>query len=153
MDVLKREGGATATNDPLDPGGRTQYGISERSNPVVWADGKVTEEEARAIYQAKYITGPGFDNIADMKLRSLLVDYGVLSGPFIAIQALQRVVGVTPDGVIGPATLAALAAHVGNVVNGMVAERVKMIGRIVVRNPSQVKYLNGWLNRCLEWLI
>ena len=46
--VIAAEGGSTATNDPADGGGRTQYGISERANPEAWADGKVTAEEARA---------------------------------------------------------------------------------------------------------
>lgn len=50
-DIIKREGGFV--NNPADAGGRTDKGISEKSNPAAWADGKVTEEEARAIYQRR----------------------------------------------------------------------------------------------------
>jgi lysozyme family protein len=150
-DIIDREG--PATNDPNDRGGRTQYGISERTNPEAWADGQVTREEAEAIYRQKYVVGPHFNRIQDPKLQSLLVDWGVTSGPAIAIMALQRVVGVEADGVIGPLTLEAVSEYpAAQLVVWMVGERVKMIGRIVSRNPSQIKYLNGWLARSLEWL-
>ena len=153
-DILIREGGATVTNDPHDAGGRTQYGISERSNPGAWADGRVTEAEARAIYQKRYIDGPGFDKIPDKQLRTQLIDYGVNSGPMVAIMKLQGILQVTVDGVIGPETLGVLATiHPEDVNNLLVAARVKMIGQIVVKRPDQLKYLVGWLNRALEFLI
>jgi len=153
-DILIREGGAVTTNDPHDAGGRTQYGISERSNPGAWADGRVTEAEARAIYQKRYIDGPGFDKIPDKQLRTQLIDYGVNSGPMVAIMKLQGILQVTVDGVIGPETLGVLATiHPEDVNNLLVAARVKMIGQIVVKRPDQLKYLVGWLNRALEFLI
>ena len=106
-DVLKREG--NATNDPDDHGKRTQYGISERANPEAWADGHVTEAEAREIYERKYVRGPRFDSIKDPQLQAQLIDFGVVSGPSIAIMKLQEAVHVTVDGVIGPETLGAIA--------------------------------------------
>ena len=48
-DIMLREGWDMMTNDPLDKGGRTQFGISEKSNPLAWTDNHVTEAEARAI--------------------------------------------------------------------------------------------------------
>ena len=158
-DILRREGGSKKTNDPKDGGGRTQYGIAERSNPKAWADGKVTEEEARAIYEQKYIIAPGFNKIPHPKLQAQLVDFGVNSGPRVAIEKLQAIVGADVDGEIGPQTLAAVETFYKDVDdparlnNLLVVERVKMIGRIVVRNPSQVKFLSGWLNRAFEFLI
>jgi len=152
-DIIEREGGATATNDPKDAGGRTQYGISERSNPDAWKDGKVTEAEARQIYLQKYVVGPGFDKIVDSQLQAQLVDYGVHSGPAIAIQKLQSAIGVAVDGKLGPATLQALEQLDPRIINNrLVAARIKMIGQIVVKVPSQLKYLNGFLNRALEFL-
>jgi lysozyme family protein len=152
--ILLAEGGSKMTDDPTDRGGRTQYGIAERSNPEAWADGRVTEEEARAIYLQKYIIKPGFHQINDDKVRHFLVDFAVNSGPGIAIQCLQRVVGSTPDGVLGPKTAErANSIEPRSLVTRLVIERVKMIGRIVSKNPSQVKYLNGWLNRILDFLV
>lgn len=150
-DILRREGGYV--NNPADKGGRTNFGIAERSHPEAWADGKVTEDEARAIYINKYVKGPGFDKVSDPHLMAQLVDFGVNSGPAMATQKLQAVLKVTADGILGDETLAALAARdpreVGNL---LVAERVKMIGRICVRDRSQIAFLNGWLSRCLEFL-
>ena len=151
-DILKREG--AATNDPLDKGGRTTFGISEKANPEAWADGKVTEEEARAIYYRKYVTGPGFDKVQDSHLQAQLIDFGVNSGPQLAIMRLQEIVGVTVDGILGVNTLAKVAETIDTRLlnNRFVASRVKMFGRIVNKNPSQLKFLSGWLNRALEFL-
>ena len=152
-DVMENEGGSQVTNDPHDGGGRTQYGISERSNPEAWADGKVTEEEARAIFTQKYVNSPGFHQVQDDALRAQLIDFGVNSGPGTAIQKLQEILHVTVDGQLGPKTLAALHLRRGDEVgNLLVAARVRMLGRIVTKNPSQLKWLNGWLDRTLQFI-
>lgn len=150
-DILKREG--PPSNHPADKGGRTAFGISERNFPDAWKDGKVTEEEARAIYDMKFVKGPGFDKVPDKRLREQLIDYGVNSGPMVAIQKLQDILKVPVDGILGPATLTALASvHPDDANSLLVVARVKMIGQIVSKNPSQVKFLNGWLNRALEFI-
>lgn len=150
-DVIRTEG--PRTEDPVDNGGRTEFGISEKANPEAWKDNKVTEPEAREIYFRKYVTGPGFDKIVDKQLQAQLVDYGVNSGPHLAIMKLQEILHVDVDGTIGPQTLAALQGITAEEVNNLlVAARIKMIGKIVSKNPSQIKFLNGWLNRALEFL-
>lgn len=155
--IIEREGGDKVTNDPTDGGGRTAYGISETSNPEAWKDGKVSEEEARAIYTLKYVAAPGFNQVKDESLKAQLVDFGVNSGPYIAIRNLQDALGLKADGVIGPETLTALESLQGDALrllnNALVAARVKMFGRIVAKNPSQLKFLSGWLNRALEFLL
>lgn len=50
--VLVHEGGYS--NDPQDPGGETNFGISKNAHPEAWADGRVTREEAIAIYRKDY---------------------------------------------------------------------------------------------------
>jgi lysozyme family protein len=152
-DIIKREGGDIVTNTPGDVGGRTQYGISETSNPQAWVDNKVTEAEAREIYLKKYVNGPGFDKIVDPQLQAQLVDFGVTSGPQLAIMKLQECIGADGDGVLGPQTLQLIEGiYVPDINNRLVSARVKMIGKIVTKNPSQLKFLNGWVNRALEFL-
>lgn len=151
-DVIQKEGGSRMTNDPNDFGGRTQFGIAESSNPLPWKDGKVTEDEAREIYKRKYYFGPGFDKIENPRLQGQMVDFGVTSGPRLAIQKVQEIVGAEVDGVLGPETLGKISTFQGDVNRELVKSRIKMIGRIVVKNPSQLKFLNGWLNRALEFL-
>ena len=150
--ILKQEG--PETNDPTDKGGRTAFGISEKSNPEAWLDNKVTEEEARAIYHKKYVKWPRFDKIKHGPLQAQLIDFGVNSGPQRAIIALQTILGTEQDGLLGPETLTALAASdVSKTNNKLVIERIKMFCNIVVRNPSQLKFLRGWINRGFEFLI
>lgn len=151
-DILRREG-ERETNDPLDPGGRTKYGIAERSNPTAWADNIVTEAEAREIYRQKYVVRPGFDRIPDARLRAQVVDFGVNSGPMIAIMKLQEILGVTVDGILGPITLHQLVQeHPAFINTELVKKRVQMLVRIVKKNPSQMKWLEGWINRALDFL-
>jgi lysozyme family protein len=151
-DILQREGGFV--NNPDDKGGPTAFGISKKANPDAWVNGPPTIDQAREIYKRKYVFGPGFDKITDEKLQAQLVDYGVNSGPMIAIQKLQQIVGVKVDGVLGPKTLAAVAMfQPRDVSNHLAVLRVKMIGNIVSRNPSQLKFLNGWISRACEFIV
>ena len=154
-DVLVREGGSTVVDDPADAGGKTRYGISERSHPEAWADGQVTEQEAREIYLRKYVIGPGFHKIppAYVKLQAQLIDYGVNSGPAIAVQKLQAILGVNVDGVFGPKTIEAITTRDPRDLNNrLVRARIEMIARLVQKVPSNLKFLAGWLNRTMDFI-
>jgi lysozyme family protein len=153
-DIIRREDPAgTIVNDPADRGGRTKFGISERSNPDAWKDGDVSHAEARAIYETKYLKGPGFDKITHPRLRDILVDFGVTSGPQLAIMKLQEILKTEVDGVLGPKTLTAIETwEPRRLVNKIALARVQMAGRIVKRDPSQIKWLGGWLNRFSEFV-
>lgn len=155
MRVMQREGFGTVTNDPLDTGGRTQWGVSERSNPQAWADGAVTEAEARKIFLKKYVVFPRFNRLPASyeNLRDQLIDYGFNSGPNLAIQKLQEILNEKADGIIGPKTLLAIRRHDPITLNNkLVAARIRMIGRIVQKAPSQSRFINGWLDRALSFL-
>lgn len=153
-DIIIREG--DPTDDPIDKGGRTAYGISEAANPEAWADGHVDESEARNIYTKKYVTFPRF-NLLPVLIQPLVIDWGVISGPQLVIMQLQQILNLKVDGVIGPNTLKVISILTPEGVirlnNALVASRVKQAGRIISKDVSQVKYLNGWLNRALEFLL
>ena len=157
-DILKREDSTLSgvvTNDPSDRGGRTQFGLTQRYNPTEWADGKVTQDEAREAYWRKYVEAPGFHRIPDSHgaLRTQLIDFGANSGPRVAIQKLQMALGVTVDGDLGPKTLAAIeASDPLKLNNQLVAERVTMLVKLCQKEPSQLKWLGGWCNRALEFI-
>lgn len=149
--VIGREG--APTNDPVDKGGQTVYGISEAANPDAFKNGPPTAEQARSIYEAKYVKGPGFDKIEDKQLRTQLIDFGVNSGPAVAISKLQEILHIAVDGVLGPQTLSSVnALHPDDLNTCLVAKRVKMICKIVQSNPSQIRFLGGWISRALEFL-
>lgn len=154
-DVITREGGFV--DHRHDKGGPTKFGITKgtlsrwRGRMVTVADVKALElGEARDIYLTQYVEQPGFLDIAE-PLRTHLVDFGVHSGPANAIRALQRVLGLTQDGVLGPVTRAALAARDLNEVTREVWQaRVRFLAHLVAIRPTQIDFLDGWLNRCFE---
>lgn len=94
-------------NHPSDPGGETQFGISKRAYPA--RDIKaLTLDEAKAIYRRDYWIPAGCEKVPEA-LRFDLLDMAVNSGVRTAVRTLQAAVGVAEDGLIGPATLSALA--------------------------------------------
>lgn len=154
-DVITREGGFVDHRN--DKGGPTKFGITKgtlarwRGRQVTVADVKGLDVgEARDIYMAQYVEQPGFRDIAE-PLRTQLVDFGVHSGPAHAVRALQRVLGLTQDGILGPATRAAIASHgVDRLARELWQARVRFLARLVAIRPTQLDFLDGWLNRCFE---
>ena len=149
--VIAREGGAKVTNDPADPGGLTKYGISSRRFPTIDIRA-LTYEQARALYIEHFLAQPGFTKIKDEYLQELVFDYGVHSGPEVAIKALQKLLGVTQDGVLGPTTIETLDATnlTFRFYIAYMRERLLFLARLVMRKPSSLKYLAGWISRVLS---
>lgn len=158
--ILAREGGGTYTNAPSDHGGPTKYGVTQaalaayRMAPATPEDVQaLTEAEARAIYRRDFFVRPGFDKVPDPATQVLLMDWGVNSGPGIAIRALQRLLGVPNDGVLGPQTLLALSGlDAAKLYRRLAAARVRFIGDLLHNDPSQLVYARGWLNRAADFV-
>lgn len=150
-DLLAKEGGFRDV--PGDPGGRTDHGISERSFPEAWKDGRVTVDEARAIYEQRFLDGWKIKLIPFAPLQAQVLDFSVNSG-LCGIMKLQQLLGVKADGVIGPATLAAIAKGDPKVLNNrLVDERVLFLCRLVQKRPAQLPDLFGWCQRALTFRI
>jgi len=162
-EIIRREGGATETNDPDDSGGRTKYGISERAHPEAWADGDVSYDEARTIYEKVYILDEKFHLIPDEKLKHQVIDFGVPSGPDRAARLLQQVLGVPVDGSIGPKTLEAIKNYPSGKLFGIDVPGIVLLNlafrdareiyyaALAKRRPKDLKYLVGWLRRAQEF--
>lgn len=158
-DLIRREGSAY-TDHPRDKGGPTKYGITlttlreERGPSTMPVDVMtLTENDARDIYRRRYVRRPGFEMVTDDRLRALLVDYGVNSGPKRAVIALQRAVGADPDGTLGAETMEKLAeADPAQVYKDVLKARMLLYANIVIGDPSQLVFLRGWINRAMEFL-
>lgn len=98
------EGGYS--NDPKDPGGETKFGISKRSYPSLDIK-NLTREAVKPIYRADFWGPAGCDVVPD-ELKYPLFDFAVNSSPRRAVKTLQKRLGVTADGSLGPVTLAEL---------------------------------------------
>jgi lysozyme family protein len=111
--IFKAEGGYS--DNPNDPGGPTNFGITlatlkaYEGNPNLTAQDvkNLTLAMAREIYRSNYWNRMQCGSLPD-GLDLEVFDFGVNAGPGEAVKALQKIVGVTADGSIGPITLAAL---------------------------------------------
>lgn len=102
--ILSHEGGYV--NDPRDPGGETQWGVSKRTYPSVNIK-TLTRDGAIAIYQADFWQ-PVASKVHDSALCFQLMDAAVNHGMGNAVRFLQRAIGVADDGHFGRASQAAL---------------------------------------------
>lgn len=112
--VLKHEGGFVS--HPSDPGGATNYGITvavARENGYTGDMRHLPLQLAKDIYKRKYWDTIKADDLP-AGVRFAMFDYAVNSGPVAAIKALQRVLGVMDDGLLGPRTIAAASDIDGN---------------------------------------
>jgi lysozyme family protein len=160
--IIEREG--DYSDHSADRGGATRWGITARvlgqwrklGRQATREEVKsLTPAEARAIYAKTYVQGPGFtaDVIPYEPLRCQVIDHGVLSGPGTAKKDLQKALGVTVDGFIGPATREAIRqADLPRVHVELVKIRTMRLVRIAQKDPSQLVFLAGWVTRSLNFL-
>lgn len=136
-------------NDPLDTGGETKYGIAANAHTDVDIK-KLDWARAKDIFYRKYWLSGSCDKLSP-RVGVLHFDCCVNHGVHRASIFLQRSVGVADDGQIGPITLNA-AAQINSVrlCELICGQRELFYHRIVKNNPSQKRFLNGWLSRCEE---
>ena len=106
--VISAEGGYN--NNPNDPGGETNFGISKRQYPDVDIK-NLTLAGAKGIYQRDYWNVIKGDQLP-WPLCAFVFDCAVNQGcdstaDFAAQKMLQNAFGLTQDGILGPATLSA----------------------------------------------
>jgi len=157
--VLLREGDKY-TNHPADRGGPTKWGITQQAwgeyieRPATESDIRsITEQEAYDFYEEQYIYAPGYHKIINDNLRGLIVDCAVNHGAGRATRWVQRSVSVKRDGDLGPITQQAVnSLDPLEVYLETTAYRIRLYGRIVSKNHSQVVWISGWNNRAASFL-
>lgn len=151
--VLEHEGGFV--NHPNDRGGATNWGITQGTYEK-FVGHSVTVDEIRnmpkgnaiAIYKQNYWDTVSGDKIKSYPIAFALFDQGVNRGPKRAIQQAQRVLGLTQDGMVGPATLAAInKMDEKQFINKYLEYSETFYRGLASNNPSQAVFLKGWLNR------
>lgn len=151
--TLPSEGGYV--NNPADPGGATNKGITQHTFDAYRASLKlpsqsvslITDAEVAKIYEEMYWTPAHCDSMPDA-LGVAHFDTAVNCGVNAAIKMLQRAVGVEDDGVYGPHTAEEVTHEGNNLVIPYLDERRARYRQIVTAKPSQEVFLKGWLNRC-----
>lgn len=150
--VLKHEGGYN--NDPHDPGGPTNKGITQAVYDD-WRHGHGLPEqsvklivriEVEAIYKGRFWDAVSGDELPP-GIDYATFDFAVNSGVSRAIRYLQRAVGVNDDGMIGPVTLAAVARMSADAVIDAVCDlRLAFLRHL----PTFTRFGNGWTHRVAD---
>jgi lysozyme family protein len=145
--VLKSEGGYV--NNRFDPGGATNFGITQRvynayraliTQPVQSVR-YIAMTEVDAIYEHQYWAAVRADDVW-AGLDYLLFDEAVNSGPLASIKDLQTALGVKADGQFGMITLSALQA---------VNDRAALLNKICDLRLSWLHRLKTWRVFGLGW--
>lgn len=172
-EIVRREGGFV--DNPADPGGATQYGVSLRYAQKIGldnnGDGSIDEKDIRMVtpaqavdlYMRDFFYDPGLDQLPYW-LHAQLFDIAVNAGAPRAVMLVQEVcndfdgAGLKEDGVAGPRTVKAvekLARRCGWkwVSNALVNARIDFYEDLVKRRPQQAQFLRGWTNRAKEFIV
>lgn len=113
--LMKHEGGYV--DHPNDPGGATNFGITQavaRKHGYTGHMRDYPQSEAMVVYRKDYWDAIKADELPQA-IRYPMFDAAVNSGPGQAAKWLQRELGVTADGIIGPQTINASRAADGEV--------------------------------------
>lgn len=137
--VVGHEGGYV--NDPQDPGGETNYGISKRAHPDVDI-ANLTLDGAKAIYRGDYWAQCRCAELP-WPLNLYVFDAAVNQGVTVAIKLLQKAVDVAQDGIIGKRTVRAAAGAPDWHIDRFMAFRAKRY--FGTRNFD--RFGDGWLIR------
>ena len=171
-EIVRREGGFV--NDPDDPGGATNFGVTihtlRRLRPGqkigVEDVRRLTRQDAVEIYVEHYFTRPRIAELPE-PLWATVFDMYVNAGAN-AVRLLQRLVvemglDLAVDGVIGPQTIAAThRAHdmaPAHLVDAYGIARRDYYYRIADRRPASRKFARrrdggkgGWITRAEEFI-
>lgn len=155
FEKARRKGVAS---DPDDLGGATLAGVTigtyaeycrrkGRSAPTVRDLRNLAFPEWLDILKSMFWDRWLADNIDSQQVAEMLVDWVWTSGKY-GISEPQRLLGVKPDGIVGPKTLAAVnSRQPSSLVEALRGARIEYTERICRARPANRKFRNGWLRR------
>ena len=147
--LLDREGGIADVGDGkgVTRFGQTDGWLAQFSLPTP------TDRTSAAVNYLKWLDLVGLTPIVAVGdgLSDILLDVAVMSGHRQAIMALQSILHVAADGVMGSNTLAALAGQDRRTLTkAMICWDMEFEGRIIVNNPARAKDAAGWASRLAQ---
>jgi lysozyme family protein len=145
--LLESEGGYV--NNPSDPGGRTNLGVTQ-STWEAWVGRKSNEKEMQSLsaamvqplYKRKYWDACCCDDLP-IGVDYIVFDFAVNAGVGRSSKILQSTVGANPDGDIGELTIAAVNMSAKDIIDRFSQLKVSFYRSL----PTFITFGNGWLNR------
>lgn len=155
--TLINEGGYQLTNVAHDRGGQTYAGIARNAWPQ-WAGWSYIDQGdtppadlVRTFYRTQFWDALRLSDLSSQAVAQALYDFAVNAGASTAAKLAQIVVGTTPDGKVGPKTVAAINAFSAELFLARYAlAKMARYEQIVTRDRTQGKFLLGWLRRTLR---
>lgn len=144
--VLMHEGGYS--NHPDDPGRSTMYGVTEAVAREIGYRGDMRElpiDLAKRIYKDRYWDAVRADDLP-AGIRYVMFDAAVNSGPRQSAIWLQRALGITADGVIGPITISHAFASEKGLSSKLLAQRLRFMASL----PTWPSFGRGWAKRIAD---
>lgn len=160
------------SNDPYDRGGKTKYGVTEKTWAAYHAPRKppygiedITRDDAQAVFWNVYWCGAKLHRLEAAGCPQILlcdafdavVHHGVHGGSVLLQEAYNLVCGkrvsLNVDGVIGSKTCTSIAAfclsndHAAGLLGAFRYLRGKKFFDACVNDLSQAKFLCGWMRR------
>jgi len=157
--VLNNEGGLT--NDPDDSGGITNLGLTKEDLSEFYGGRSISDAEienltpdiAALIYKKFYWDEMSLDQVSSDNVATVIFDASVNQGVPTISRYVQIATGVAVDGVIGPITIAAIEKiSLSDLIYFIYNKSKAHYKAIVAANPTQAKFLQGWLNRINQYL-
>ena len=156
--ILSFEGGYV--NDPHDPGGATNRGVTiatwrqvgydkDGDGDIDVADLKlITADDAVSrVIKPHYWDRCQADRIKSQSVANIMVDWVWASGKH-GITGVQKILCVEADGIVGEKTLAAINAQEPRALFDQIYQaRVTFINHIIAGRPTSARYRAGWLRR------
>ncbi|MDG2958857.1 glycoside hydrolase family 108 protein [Exercitatus varius] len=142
--VVGHEGGYV--NDPHDPGGETNWGITKytaRENGYTGSMKAMTREQAFKIYEKAFWQRYHCEKLPEA-VAFQFFDAAVNHGTGTASRMLQRAVNVADDGIVGKVTLSAVEKMpISDLLLRFNAERIRFYTKL----KNFPRYGKGWMNR------
>lgn len=159
--MILNEGGYRLTDIAADRGGQTYAGIARNFHPY-WPGWRYIDARdmqnlelsrlVRDFYKSEFWDKVEGDSLKPATADSIF-DFAVNTGVPKAVKLAQIVVGVVPDGRIGPVTIEKLnAMDEETFVLRYAIAKVARYAEIVNKDRTQSKFLLGWINRTLKGL-
>lgn len=155
--TLTFEGGYA--DDPKDLGGKTNAGVTQTTydkyrsakklplQSVV----KLSRAELNEIYFNGYWLASHCDKMPE-PIAGAVFDTAVMRGALKAVAMLQKRLNLKADGIVGSATIATLLnltrEQADAVAVGLANDRAAFHKWRCTVNPTQFRFLKGWLRRC-----
>lgn len=161
--VLRQEDAklsGVCTNSPADRGGLTRFGIASKWHPDLLRAGYYQAhrdealDTARAVYAKEYAAFLALPAVRSQAVANALLSFAILENAARSALEMQHALNavgckVTADGSLGPQSVKAInSVAPGTLLAAFVEANRQYLLNLIANDESQVKWRNGWMNRC-----